>query len=516
MRERKYTPEWITEIRAGLSKKEFGKKIYVFKKNGSKCVTVHRNTIHNWESGKTELPKDVETFLSFVLFDYDRSHGKTLTDMEQRNQRYLYVRQSMREMLGIDLYCRNLHDALLIQVCRGIISFKDIPQLEKELESALDRVPLTTDEKNLYAIERNTVAISDDLNKVDNVEELKEVVIKIHRNSFASANRIVGARMRKIYLSRNRYIKDLPMGKAIANLAPNYRDSYVRMFKSSFISRNWMIDLCRHLRFSREEIETVLEAAHMAPLTSDEKWTNAAEDIGKKDFLEKLKIMFLIGLYVQDRFSVYDCPPVDYLLESFAYYDQGKRVMKALDDLLNCEDVEDLSYEEVWEKISYPSGQAWIAYINLDNADLTYDEEVQQAYKEEKPDYFYVNARVLSGIKHVEELEMIHYMVSLFYTVLLGRDYTGSFVERDLAEIRKIACYRDVDCGIIYRFITQVLGVFLSGQEIMETVDHRFYVRNQVKKTNTRAMNLPSILEDLLQSILMLQSDESAQSEVDC
>lgn len=119
-------------------------------------------------------------------------------------------------------------------------------------------------------MERNTVSISADLNRVRNVDELINLITVVHKNSFASSNRTIGVRFRNIYEQRDRYYKHVSLERAIVNLAPNYRNSYVRMFSSSFISREWLIDLCVHLRFNYEEVSLMLESAHMVQLSEYE------------------------------------------------------------------------------------------------------------------------------------------------------------------------------------------------------------------------------------------------------
>lgn len=516
MSKRTYTKEWITQVRGGLNKTEFGRRVYVYKKNGTKCVTVHRNTITNWEGGKTELPKDVETFLSFALIEYDQTHPEAPVTLEERNNRYIYARTVMWDMLGVDLYCRNLHDALLIQVCRGILTFEEVLPLERELEAELENTGMTVDEKNLYAIERNTIPISDALNKVADLEGLREVITVIHKNSFASANRIIGARFSKIYHSRKRYKEgDVSLGKAVTNLAPNYRDSYIRMFKSSNISRKWMIDLCRHLKFSRDEIARVLEAAHMVPLSEDEVFPDANAAFLEKDLLERLMILFLMGAMIRDQTGPEECPPADYILESFSLYEQGQRVVVRLAELLEEESTQELDWQEIWEMLTSVT-EAWIAYLKLENSELTIDEALQHFCKNERKEYFYPDHKIGREIKNREEVQLLHFFAALMYTVLSGHVYPGSLTNRDLDDIKRGFHYGEEDCSIIYRFISQVLGTFLGGKELRQTPDHSYYVQNEVKKTLTHPLNFDVILEDLWESVLMLLPYKSAQTEVDC
>ena len=221
-----YSGKWVKKLRNGMRQKEFCKHIYVFKKNGSECDTVHRNTIGNWENGKTSMPRDIETFLSLALWEYDHFvySAEEEVDSDENmsgNRRYQHARKRLLEMLRLDLYCKNLHDALLIQVARGILQFKEVPELEKELESKLSKIELSTEEKNVYAMERNTVSISADLNRVRNVDELINLITVVHKNSFASSNRTIGVRFRNIYEQRDRYYKHVSLERAIVNLAPN-------------------------------------------------------------------------------------------------------------------------------------------------------------------------------------------------------------------------------------------------------------------------------------------------------
>ena len=68
--------EWVRKVRGKTSREEFGKQIVHFSKDEQGktiCETYHRNEIRNWEIGES-IPKikNIETFLSISLFEYDR------------------------------------------------------------------------------------------------------------------------------------------------------------------------------------------------------------------------------------------------------------------------------------------------------------------------------------------------------------------------------------------------------------------------------------------------------------
>ena len=535
-----YSKAWIKKVRNGMKKCEFCKHIYVFKKNGKVCQNIHRNTLSNWENGRTSLSRDIETFLSLVLWEYDHFNEiygyDIVTDKNSRNERYQYAKACLHDVLDVDFYCRNLHDALLIQVTRGIISFEDVPELEKSLEDNLGNYPITIEEKNGYAIERNTVSISSDLSKVNDVNSLIELITVTHKNSFAAARIIIGARLNKIYESRDRYPKKVDLQKAIVNLAPNYRHSYVRMFNSSFISRDWLIDLCVHLHFNRKEINSMLDAAHMVGLSNDEFVNSLDENsdvalnvdsnvkFSEKSLINKLKIMLILGENVSYMDELTEGISVERILESFSIYDQGENVVYALNRSL--EDNENIksgkmadqyekSLEDVWENVIIKNVyDVWVSYIEMVGFERDIDEDLQNMRKKTWRFYVEIDRRLVIDEEYHNQFKLLHFLTAMYYSILLNKRYEGKLTEQDLSEIKKLFDMDDSIQCYIYKFISTMLGLFLGNNEIYVKEGGKdfngqyypkFYTLNPLDKRPSKALDLNEILEDIFEAIISLE-----------
>lgn len=531
-----YSGKWIKKLRNGMRQKEFGEHIYVFKKNGSVCKTVHRNTIGNWETGKTSMPRDVETFLSLALWEYDHFvySAEEEVDSDENmsgNRRYQHARKRLLEMLRLDLYCKNLHDALLIQVARGILQFKEVPELEKELESKLSKIELSTEEKNVYAMERNTVSISADLNRVRNVDELINLITVVHKNSFASSNRTIGVRFRNIYEQRDRYYKHVSLERAIVNLAPNYRNSYVRMFSSSFISREWLIDLCVHLRFNYEEVSLMLESAHMVQLSeyeSSEKYftegglmavADNSRSFSEKSLNDKLIIMLILGGYMKDHGELPEYLSARRILESFSIYDQGASLVEmfystVLDSCKTGEGSLDVEFEDIWKVFAATERyRAWAEYMDMENDADYLDDRLYQTDCEGYEAYMELNERQITRVKTRDEIQLMHFLVAMYYSVLLNKKYEGKLLDKDLLET-KIIIGTDTSLNkFIYGFFSTLFGVFIGEETIYKNEKGKYYVINHVLNNKTRALDIGETLENIYEAIVELSDQENVDQE---
>lgn len=534
MERTEYSKEWIKKVRNGMKQGEFCKHIYVFKKNGTVCQNIHRNTLGNWESGRVSLPRDIETFLSLVLWEYDHTSdeehgedhvgiGNLASNNDLRNKRYQHARTRLNDMLHVDLYCRNLHDALLIQVTRGILSFEDVPKLEDIIEKKLAGVSLSTEEKNDYAIERNTVSISSGMSRITNVDELIELITVTHKNSFASANRIIGSRFKQIYESRDRYPKHVSLERAIVNLAPNYRNSYVRMFTSSFISRDWLLDLCEHLQFSRDEINHMLEAAHMVQLSDKELGGEIYEDPklctgvdhNSKflcvDLKNKLEIMVILGCCFKDLEEVPEYVSARAVLESFSIYEYGDSLVDTFhkmifDDKRGDMADDDIELDGVWRLFREENVyKRWSAYIELGDVLTSVDQELIEYSKKHYLQYENVGGKRLNNVVNKDSLQLIHFIVAMYYSILFGKIYEGKLVDKDLIDLKKEFNTSDGIQNYIYIFLTTMLGIFLGEGEIYENADEGFYTINAVTGKKTKALDLNEILEDIFEAIISLE-----------
>lgn len=524
---------WIREVRGEMTQVEFAKCVYHYEISAGQreCIPYHRNQIANWEKGRNKN-FNTESFLSIALLDYDKQHPKKCETKQERNQRFLYAANLMKKMLGLELYCRNLHDALLIQVCRDVLSFQELLEKEKEYEERLKPLAnskgseyLPLKEKSRISLQRETETIRIKLYGISTQEELDEL-FEENRKFFFTANRVLGERFLKIYNSADRYPERLELEEAVQIYAPNYRDSYMRMFSSSGITREWLLDLCEHLRFSKEEKKRILENAHMQPLTEEECAVKTdSEEIMEWSLEEKLEIMLLLSLYVKTE-KMETLAPVEYLTESFSLYKQGKSALKELKKLL-CEnkktlDSDDWVFEELEEQLLGSSGvYAWIecmrsGYSNIQN------EKMRTAfceYRQEHQEYFELFTELLENLnkgkmpvtdkENLEEAKKLHYLAALCYTIFTGKYYTGEVTGEDAQTIeiqfeKEERKEPESEINYIYNFFTLVFWTFLEKEPLIvvtekngKTQNGKFCVYDKRRKKYTRGIDIEEICENL-------------------
>ena len=502
---------WIIDVRGDESKSSFCEHLYHFQiRQGEPiCLTYGRGTITNWESGKTSPPRDVETILSIALTEFDKKHGYDSAG----DDRYYFARGRLNEMLGLDLWCRNLHDALLIQVCRGLLRFDGLIEFEKALLAEIKKVTLTSAEKDELAIERKTEAISKSLSKAENLDEVFALITTDYASYFAAQHWLSGSRFRRIYERRNRFFDmTIPLKMAVVNLAPNYTNSINNMFNGSFLSRDWLIDLCRHLRFDRDEINEVLEATHNAELENSEELSDHFSFFCEKPLDERLKIMLLNGLYLADA-DPNDYPvPIDYLLDPFRpSYESGKTALRKLKDIVDS--IDHSEYYGIDELSKKEFATIWSGTVERPFLDELFNYEITKLYAQETPCYFTFNKNQTDYINRFRsDAVRIHYFAALTYTVLTGDVYTGAYHDSDLDGIRALFHSDDVSNqeihNNIFMFISQILGTFLGPAVPHETEEGKFYVMNAATgRKSSRSLDFETIIEDLWESVLVLSEE---------
>ncbi len=524
---------WIREVRGEMTQVEFAKCVYHYEISAGQreCIPYHRNQIANWEKGRNKN-FNTESFLSIALLDYDKQYPKKCETKQERNQRFLYAADLMKKMLGLELYCRNLHDALLIQVCRDVLSFPELLEKEKEYEERLKPLAnskgseyLPLKEKSRISLQRETETIRIKLYGISTQEELDEL-FEENRKFFFTANRVLGERFLKIYNSADRYPERLELEEAVQIYAPNYRDSYMRMFSSSGITREWLLDLCEHLRFSKEEKKQALENAHMQPLTEEECAVKTDyEEIMEWSLEEKLEIMLLFSLYVKME-KLETLAPVEYLTESFSLYKQGKGALKELKKIL-CEnkkilDTDDWVSEELEKQLLGSSGvYAWIecmrsGYSNIQNEKMR---TAFREYRQEHQEYFELFTESLENLnkgkmpvtdkENLEEAKKLHYLSALFYTILTGKYYTGKVTGEDAQTIeiqfkKEEKKEPESEINYIYNFFTLVFWTFLEKEPLIAVTEKngkvqngKFCVYDKRRKKYTRGIDIEEICENL-------------------
>lgn len=561
MVDREKYARWIHEVRmrAGESKIQFAGHVCHFRiRDGQRiCSRYHRNEAANWETGRN-LPLNTEAFLSIALFDYDTTHPERGSDFAARNRRLTHAVQRMRELIGVDLYCRNLHDALLIQVCRGVLTFEEVPEREADLETLIEKAVqekgLNEQQQRNLALQHETENIRSDLYQVLSCEEMVKVILS---NSlfFYTAGRTLGERFQQLYNSRKRYARAIGLGAAVQLYAPNYANSYVRLFRSTGVTREWLVDLCVHLRFEREEINQVLENAHMAPLSENPKdweycirslatgnineslayygpigsgqWRAALErrrevpcplpysDFLSMDLVSRIAVIFITAVYIrmEDGINVLTLP--DCLLESFLKYEKAKEILRKLDLYASRSEAfgEDA---EPWEALSRESAfYKWMEYIQgpVYWAQEEQMEDLLALYRQEYGTFYCEGQPRFAHVEGKKELSKLYFLAAISFTVLTGKLYDGNLSNSDLVRIRTQFEGLGEEAMYVYRFFSQVLGVFLGSDPIEEPKRGIFFCRyGESGEKKTRQLNMKSLLDDLWDSLLEIRQREEGKS----
>lgn len=523
---------WICEVKGKLSQTDFGKQIkhYQNEKDTKECKTYGRTEVSNWITGKS-LPKDKETCISIALFDFDKKNPMTEKTITDRNMRYKYVREKINLILGIDLYCRNIHDLLLIQVCRDVISFEEVLELEPQLEALLQDISLGSKERQKYALEKQTQNISGNLLKIKTKEEIFEIVEEA-KLFFYTGNRVLGERFKKCFEERNRYVKPLCFEEAFRIYAPNYRNSFRKLFTSSGHSREWILDMCVHLRFNRAEIQYVLENAHVIPLSDETEDMESGYDdirypIGSVEWyqymeqqyplqykghfwefqsmtlVEKFQIAVLLCSCVKDMYGK-ELPPADYILESFLFYKCGKDAMKKVNDLLKT-----VSLDSEWDTQALQHNlednvESWILYVqsgffSIKNQAL---QKVYEDYRKEFSNYFSYEKHAIAGLKEDAYAVQLKYIAAVLYTVFTGKYYRNQISEADLEMIKSQLEDKVEDWKIIYNFLTQFFVTFLNNEVLYEKVQGAYYT--VIDSEKTRVFDMEEVYTDFWEALIIL------------
>lgn len=528
---------WIRETRGKISQEEFGRKLCHFKneKDIKICSGYHRNEVANWEKGKN-LPTNLETFISIALLDFDSRNQREEKDNGYRNLRFQYVQDKMEKFLRQKLYCRCIHDALLIQVCRDVINFEELLDMEPRLEKIIQDIDKEMkQEKKKYALQKKTNTIQKKMFQITSKEKIKEIVEEL-KIFFYTGARTFGERMKECFKKRQRYIEEISFEEAVRIYAPNYRESYGRIFNSSSITRQWIIDLCVHLRFNRTELQTILGNAYLVPLSDhledeeyyyrDQKqlpigstsWYQYMEKNYRNEFpahfedffslelIEKYKIAILLNIFISNMLYKENLVPIDYLLESFTKYDYGQAALKAVEQVVK--DM-DQSFDDPWEVIEKLTDtlkakiNPWFTYLFSGSDRLESDaaKKVYKNYCEESKNYYLLPKQMIRGFAEDFELTKMRCFAALLYTVFTGQYYIGTISNADLKKIKAQFENRVAGWRTIYGFINQFLITFLGNQPLCKNNEGYFCIINQKKTGN---FNMREVTIDIWESFRML------------
>lgn len=536
---------WIKSVRGKMSRIEFAKHICHYRnvsrmEDGVKCVReectpYHRNEIGNWEDGN-KLPEDIEGVLSIALLEFDKVFEKEESEItvKDRNERYVHANERMLEFLGKYLYARNLREVLLIQVCRGVISFEEVLFLEEELNELLENeYSLGVAERQNCALQEETIPILDDLLSIQTEEELIECV-KQSGAYILTGKRTLGERLRKCFKDRQRYDAEISLQEAVRIYAPNYRDSIQHTFtsKSGRITRQWILDLCVHLRFNREEIQEMLKNAHFI---SGEKgrleqfYSEKQEQIGSAkwyqymeqqypqefkghfaefrsmSFLKKVMIAVVISTYIENMIEVEEeIVPIDHILESFLLYQYGKNVEKEVRGILETTSLdEELEFELLQEKLTKKM-KRWMSYMQ---SAFCKDEseayrKVYAAYKQEFSEYFSFSKKAVSKISADEEVVKLRYLAAILYTIFTGKYYEGTVSEEDLKEIEEQIEKEGKDKMPIYFFLKQYFVTFLTNETLYKNKYGEYYILYE--NNALMSMDMKEVCGNLWESLFLV------------
>lgn len=531
----------IKKVKKEYKANEFCKRVYRYKETpeGVVCSTYHRNAVLAWEKGSP--PENVETFLSIAILDFDRSWEGPGEDPDYGNRRYEYVRGKMLEILGKELYSRDLREALLIQVARNVISFADVPELEENLKKLIREAALNLTQKRERAVESVTLQIFDRMLLITDKDDLPGIVQK-YTEFFQTGSRALGERWKQEFEKRERYGRPISFQEAVAIFAPNYRESYNRIFVSRSMTRSWIIDLCIHLRFNREEIQYILKRAYMEPLSEDKDheeayyreengcpigsrgWYQLQANKGrlpghfaafrKESITERLELALLLAAVIATEGSDFQSP-IDYFLESFTiYYNSGKALLKSIDQHLDKAraagnwDPERL-HARIWELAGDSTFQERLMYdFNEENENVR---EVYFDYLNEFEEYNSLSSYALKKVADREEANRLHYYVALLYTIFTGKYYCNTCSRSDLALIKEDfgldleeEAFREKypDRNLfwrkaVFRFLMNLFGLFLCGAQLSGDAGQGFYLIRGERMTEK--IHFPRIADRLLE-----------------
>lgn len=521
--------DWIRTLRTtlDLTQEEFTQyAVHYAKKSKRNAVegytTIHRNTVINWEGNKT--PVDVCSFISLAILEYDcvkqkkplhkpmeavvdgSAEAYLSMDLEERNTRYLYMKETLNEMLKIDLYVRNINDALLIQVARGIFSFQELKRVTAETKKIIEDTVITKEERKHLSIKTMTISIENESRQIETREDFFYLVKK-YRKFFMIGNGTVGERLKKICEDKNAKISKYNFDTDVLVHIPRCKNTYSDIFSSDIcISRDRLMEICYKLKLNTKEMNVVLSAAGMCQTTDEEiasEYSRLKYGYGRECELEdKLTYAIILTAYLKKYRDVTIMPPVDYMLDYF--WDNGGNALLAsvrqeLEKFVKIyEEKEEYSQEllKVLEKYINQCDNHWHVAIIGDKGRL-YD-----AYRQEYSHYYELPVRKIStGVKK-EKCETLHFLSAFLYSLFLEKEYTGALCVRDMEELQKILEENDSQYRGIYLFLNNLMYTFLGAEPLYMNREEQIYVKIQGKAKS--AFTMDKILLDLYESWLMV------------
>ena len=514
--------KWIKSVRKKYkyTQSTFGEMVCCFyynnERNQRECRGYSESAVKKWESGKSR-PDNTEALISMALIQEsgscERCEGLSY---KERKDRYIAVQKCMSTYFERKLYCRNMNDALFVASIIGIYSVKELPSVYPKFEKIIQSVELDLEEKKKYSLSKHTENIERDLLACENEEDFKELVEK-WKVFFYLGGRTVGERMKTHYEEAHREEK-LTFKEAVAIYAPRTAESYNRIFSSdAMISRQWLLDLCIHLRLSRNEMEVVLKNASMSPLSKDKndsesclkastyyaigsvKWYEKRAEQGKDSYQyrypwflsmnleEKMSFILLLTEYAKEK-GVNNMPPIDYLLE----YIPSCKIFSELCKLVQKEKLEvavdllDETIDEILYKIRTDAGKA--VYEK-------YRAEFRRYYQMGKGKY----NPLPKEIDKTEEGNLLTFVSAIIYSVFSGKIVSSTFREEDFKQL-KVALeempdkFSEEKSGAYY-FIRRLWKLFLTDERIFRGKRNGFHFAGELEDDD--AIGLDVCVENL-------------------
>ncbi|GEM_PF-2621913 len=515
---------WIKRVRmdAGLTQAEFGRRILRYGRKGA-WESFRRNEIGNWERGEN-LPQGMETFLSIALLDWENQHPGEKDTPETRTRRYRFVQERMQKVLGKrDFYCRNIQDVLFLHVSRGILSLPEAMEMTRELTAKTER--------SGRGFGADTQIIWQNQQTLGSKEEVESSILQF--SGAFRGQRTLGERFKDCFSSRDRYPCPLKLKSAVLIYAPNYRNTYKRIFRDPNISREWLIDLCVHLRFQRREISSILTSANHLSVTNIVRKPGIEQHLRREEVLQvgsadwylqqekenrgghfgafrdwtvedRLAACVLLAAFVSKE-SDTELPPVDYPLESFTHYSIGADMVRKVRTIRDgaaggaAEDVP-RQYEVISEK-----AERWMEYLRSAHDCSEAEGAALASYKEETPHYYQIPPE--KNLDPEPDLIRLRYLCGLMYTVLTGRYYTGTLSYDDMDELEEQFSSIKDRCSSwsqIYHFFDWTLWTILSSDPLVRKGNGGYCLDYATQAYQVISMD--SVMENLWDSFLRLNA----------
>lgn len=511
---------WIKSFRKalGMSQTDFAAKVIRFewdKKTGKEvCKKFHRNSVKNWELGYN-LPIDTSTVVSLALLEYDGKKFDVVPETEysetgvhldlsmpMRADRYKHMENRMSTYMGRRLYPRNINDALLIEVARGIYSFEELPLVRQKMNQLISDTYVSSYEKRELSLETVTLGLKGDLMLIENKRAFEELVVR-WRKYFYVGGRTVGERMKYICERENPYTNKMSMKSAIGIYAPRYHDSYGKIFFSDIsISRDWLLELCQKLRMKTKDIDMILNTAGMVTLTE----AGGADAKGVYIWIQNrpLQDKFLYAALMAANFGyAWDCnniPPMDYLYDYF--WDNGgiELIQQIQEDILEDPDALEENPKEFLRQYAdelYAAAFLWGREKKMDA-----DSDIYRAYQKEFTPYYTFPIEKGKNILSQKDMDVMYFMAAFTYTLFTGKRFTGTFSPEAQDVLLKALGGKESVLYPIYLFMNNLWITFLGSQTVYMDKEKRAYLIIDGKEKRKFDMN--SIIEDLCASWRLL------------